>query len=376
MVFQTMTELVITHWGTQGRQQYTIETSEASHISLKNRSIQRIDLSGLAGCKQLERLDLGGNLIEQIDLTPLATCGCLQALDISSNRLHTLDLYPLQVISTLDSLDLSANPLESVDITPVFPKVRISLRRGTKVILSLIYRYLLKLSDLSIISLTDSLDSMHYSPKIHWATVEEQIGDYGLPKILSSIHQILEMAKASDRFPLQRGLMAAFGLEELGGYDGEPEDLLSELHAEDSLESVRDVILDTSANLLKEQIKNGHSTLFLDSEKIAESRASLLTPQLAERRKREVSEAPVFKQGNSYDLSGLVLTYYGYEMIRAVGLGLETMDTGFEQLGDCLQVAGLCINETEDPAELESFKESFSKSLQTYVYQRIELSQG
>jgi len=376
MVSYAMTDLVITHWGPQGRQQYTTEASDASHIGLKNRSIKRIDLSGLAGCRQLNRLDLSSNLIEKINLTPLASCRCLQGLDISSNKLQALDLYPLRKIFTLNSLDFSSNPLESVDITPVFPRAKISMSRGTKVILSLIYRYLLTLGDVSKVVLTDGFDSSEYSPKIHWATVEEQVNDYGLAKILSSMHEVLETVSASDRFPLQRGLMTAFSLEELGGYDGNPKNLLSQINTEDSFESVRDVVLDTAAKLLMDQIRNGGSTLFLDSEKIADSRASLLTPHLAERRKREVSEAPVLKRRDSYDLSALALTFYGFQIICALGLGLRPVDTGFEQLGDSFHAAGLCVNRTDDPADLEAFKTNFSESLQTYVYQRIELSQG
>ncbi len=376
MVPQSMAELVITHWGPQGRQRYTRESSDASHISLRNRSIKKIDLSGLAGCNQLNRLDLSHNVIEHIDLTPLATCRNLQILDISANKLQTLDLYSLQRIFTLNSLDLSSNPLPSLDITPVFPRAAISLSRGTKVILGLIYRYLLKLNHLSTVTLTDSSDSLEYSPKIHWATVEQQVDDYGVAKILAYIREMLVTTKASDRFPLQRGLMTAFILEELGGYDGDPNNLLSQINAQDSFESARDVILDTAAKLLIEQVRNEGSTLFLDSERIADSRASLLTPHLAERRKREISEAPVLKQKGSYDLSALALTFYGFEIIRALGLGLKPVDTGFEQLDDSLRAAGLCINETNDPTELDAFKANFSKSLQTYVYKKIEFSQG
>jgi hypothetical protein len=170
--------------------------------------------------------------------------------------------------------------------------------------------------------------------------------------------------------------MAAFALEEIGGYDGDPNHLLSEINMEHSFVYVRNLILDTAAKLLAEQIRNGGSTLFLDSEKIADSRASVLTAHLAERRKIEACEAPVFKQSDSYDLSALALTFYGFEMIRALGLGLNAVDSGYEQLNKSLQAADLSVNETDNLSELQAFKASFSESLRAYVYQKIELSQG
>jgi Leucine-rich repeat (LRR) protein len=81
-----------------------------------------IDLSGVAGCRSLQILDLGfNNTIRELDLSPLATCTGLQQLDLSECRnLEELDLTPLGSLPSLEYLYLSRScPYDKIDLTPL-----------------------------------------------------------------------------------------------------------------------------------------------------------------------------------------------------------------------------------------------------------------
>ncbi len=67
-----------------------------------------VDLAPIAGCTQLESLDLSNNLLQSLDLWPLMRCRRLNILSLRSNRLTRVDVSPLFLCPNLRDVNLDS----------------------------------------------------------------------------------------------------------------------------------------------------------------------------------------------------------------------------------------------------------------------------
>ncbi|KAJ8901726.1 hypothetical protein NDN08_003932 [Rhodosorus marinus] len=113
---------------------WQLSTCRLKEVSLAANRIEKIDLSALSHCQDLETLYLQRNRLCRIDLAPLADCRKLEKVWLQSNELIEIDLGPLKTCTNLRSLYLEDNRLEgSIDLTPLghIPQLRsLSLKRN------------------------------------------------------------------------------------------------------------------------------------------------------------------------------------------------------------------------------------------------------
>jgi len=113
---------------------WQLSTCRLKEVSLAANKIEKIDLSALSHCQDLETLYLQRNRLCRIDLAPLADCRKLEKVWLQSNELIEIDLGPLKACTNLRSLYLEDNRLGgSIDLTPLghIPQLRsLSLKRN------------------------------------------------------------------------------------------------------------------------------------------------------------------------------------------------------------------------------------------------------
>ncbi len=88
-------------------------------LDLRYSGLQAISLEPLGSCPRLERLELTGNALTSLNLGPLATCAKLRELWLRDNQIAGLDLEPLAAGDSLRTLVLSNNYLTGLDLTPL-----------------------------------------------------------------------------------------------------------------------------------------------------------------------------------------------------------------------------------------------------------------
>ncbi|RDE15276.1 MAG: hypothetical protein C4K48_04320 [Candidatus Thorarchaeota archaeon] len=337
-----MEEITIRYWSPHGRQEETKFHREHSKIDLIMRAAKRIDLSDVRMCTSLQTLDLSHNMLEELDLTPLTGCSLLKQLRIRSNHLTRLDLWPLLDCMSLSEIDISENRLQNLDLSPVF--LRSSVRADSSVVLSAdaLLHYVFTQDELNRRFQLVRGDGAPWTahPVIIWMEYADLAHRIEWNSIKKRIDSLLCMMTEDNWFGVQRGLLSGLGMEELAGFDGNPKQLLKGTDGNMSFKDARRVVFDNAIELLEEQLENGGPTLFLDTDRMRETRASKLIPGIAERRKQEVEEVILPVKGSKVNLETLWMTHYGFEILKALRLdlttnleGLHIVRTSFEELG-------------------------------------------
>ena len=337
-----MEEITIRYWSPHGRQEETKFHREHSKIDLVMRAARRIDLSDISRCTSLQTLDLSHNMLDELDLTPLNGCSSLRELRIRSNHITRLDLWPLLDCMDLNEIDISENRLHSLDLSPVF--LRSSVRMDSSVVMSAdaLLRYVFTRDELNRRFQLVRSDGAPWTapPVIIWTEYADLGRKVEWSGIKRRIDSLLGLVTEDHWFGVQRGLLSGFGMEELAGFDGNPMQLLKDTRGNMSFKDARRTVFDNVIGLLQEQLDHGGSTLFLDTDRMRKTRASKLIPGIVERRKMEVEKVVLPIKGSNVLLEPLWLTHYGYQILRALRLGLTTnleglhiIRTSFDELG-------------------------------------------
>ncbi len=367
-----MNEFVISYTSPFGRQQETGYCTNDTRIDLYMRSVQEIELEPISSCHQLQVLELSKNQIQEIDLNPLASCSKLRRIRIRENRLESINLWPLSGNDSLEEIDLASNDIKELDASPVLPRSLVILDWTVKVLLNPVFRYTLRLRDMSRIRMEGSHpDTETLTPMIEWIDYKEQSKKLGWCEVSRRIELLFRRFTQEDWFAFQRGLLKGFSLEELGGFDGDPSRLFNIWKEAKSFDEARNRIYDSTINLLEIQVKNRGSTLFLDVDKMQYTRASKLIPEIASRRAKEIARAPVHVENGRVNLRNLCLTHHGLSLVMALGLGTTTDSSGLNRLRNAFNQIGLTLNTTDDLLESEV---KASSGLKQHVYNLVESS--
>ena len=356
-----MTVITIKYWGHHGRQEEKKFQCGDRKIDMIMRAAQRVDLSEVSNCTELEILNLSNNMIKEIDFTPLSTCDSITTLLLENNHLTTLDLWPLADCDSLVTLDLKNNRLAGLDLTPVFLQTHIELDSSVVISADYLLRFALTSEQLKKRFLLVKPDRAPWTatPVIIWNTYEALAEKIEWSQIRQRIHTILKQTNEGDWYAFQRGLLMGFSLEELAGYDGDPWNLLSTTSHDMIFTTARQTIFDRVIELLDEQVETGGSTLFLDTAAMKTTRASKLIPKIVEARKREMENTVIQTKGSVALMNSLWLTHYGFKILQALDVGIQHYGDGLHRMRESLgdlgfdlkteEVTSIASNVTVDP---------------------------
>ncbi|MGY5864003.1 MAG: leucine-rich repeat domain-containing protein [Candidatus Thorarchaeota archaeon] len=372
-----MTEITIKYWGHQGRQEERKFQCDDRKIDMVMRTAQRVDLSELTKCTELEVLNLTNNMIEEIDLSPLASSKLLTTLQLENNHLTSLDLWSLARSKSLTNLDLKNNRLPGLDLTPLFLRAHIELDSFVVISADYILRYGLTSDQLEKRFLLVRPDKAPWTatPVIIWNKYETLAKKMEWSDIHQRISTILDQVDERDWFAIQRGLLMGLSLEEIAGYDGDPRDLLSTTTDDMDFTTARNAVFDRAIELLDSQVEVGGSTLFLDTESMKITRASKLIPKIIEARRLEMENAIVQTKGSVALMNSLWFTHYGFKILQALDVGMQHYGDGLGRMKESLEELGFELK-TEEVASIATTQTIYpinaSDSLKKYVSHLIE----
>jgi hypothetical protein len=265
----------------------------------------------LANLRSLQDIDLAENSLESLDLSVISSCVGIQRLRLNGNPLKDIDLWPVSNWQVLSELNLENTSLGQIDVSALFACTNLSA---------------LTIDD-SIELLADSLFKYHERPewlsedaasKIQWRNYETLASLIGWPQTFGHIERSLQYIDRKNWFSSQRGILDGFSIAVLGGFDGDPADILKLAENTSNYTEAQDAIIEGVVDLLENQFEQGGSTLFLDIEVLSETRASRLIPRIHELRENEINETYIPVVQGMADLRYLWLTNYGFSILSTM----------------------------------------------------------
>ena len=302
--------------------------------------MKSIVLDSLVSCIGLQRLRLNGNQFQEIDLWPLIHCKELLEVNLENNHFDQLDINPLYLVRSLtnltvdESLEYSAEALFKYTERPQW------------------------------LSETDAL-------KIKWLDFKQCTVSTDWSKTYSYVQRILNHISQGDWYPTQRGLLDWFDMGELGGYDGNPENLIEFSSETKDFEVTKNLISERMAELLDEQFEKSGPTLFLDIEHLSSTRASKLIPRIHELREKEIEETFIPVIDGMADLRFLWLTYYGFSILSTMGVKDVKLNLAmFRKIQDAMERIDvtLRIEHVTSRPEPPSIWNNSSDSIKEYIF--------
>ncbi|MFX1264614.1 MAG: hypothetical protein ACFFH0_04505, partial [Promethearchaeota archaeon] len=129
-----------------------------------------------------------------------------------------------------------------------------------------------------------------------------------------------------------------------------------------------DSIYDRAVELLSNQITTGGPTLFLNIGKMRNTRASKLIPEITMQRQVEMESLsiPVLR-GRAF-LQSLWLTSHGFQLLKALRIGLSTDSRGLEEVKAAVAEMGYDLRiERVDSVQRIHWKET-TESYRAFVF--------
>ena len=361
--------------------------TNTTRVSLDYRPLDSIDLEPLRKCPMLRELSLKSCILNSINLTPIENCTEMTRLDLSGNRLKAVDLSPLTNLAKLEYLNIASNGLHKIDLTPLTGLIHLKglILRGnglseldvTPLALSSQLRYLTFGSDVRIVA--DYL-LQHYGPNLVRNNIE-----VFQESISTAANVVRCLAKSGDCKELQKILlqmldnptsimekqfhiMRVLGMSELEGLDAPLYKIIKTAPITNGLEDFIDYIYSETIEIMQIQIDEGGFIAFFDIDKMKDTFAAHLIPKILKRRQLEFENLCLYQnESGIIDLIPMWMTSFGYNILRALDMGLEVEAKDFDKIEKSLKKVNLrvCIS-------LESAKESVSISneLRDFVISR------
>jgi len=368
-----MDEITIRYWSPHGRQEERKFHRGHSKIDLVMRAANRVDLTNLQECSRLEILDLSNNMIETLDLTPLQNCSTLKEICLRGNHLVNLDLWPLVQCPDLEVLDLSENRLHRIDLSPVFLKTRVIMDSSVVIHADQLLRYIFTRKELTERFYLKRPDGAPWSatPVIIWLDFETSSEEANWEILRKRVTMLIKSLPKEKWFNCQRGFLQSLDMAELSGYDGNPIHLIETTESDMSYSEARSAIYDRTLDLLEDQLTNNGPTLFLDVERMKNTRASKLIPQIIELREKEIENTTLQIKGSRIFLRPLWLTHYGLTILKAMNMGLTTDSEGLNRIQSSLAELDLLVQTKKVKAVQPTSSGKGSLRLRHYVFKYI-----
>jgi hypothetical protein len=115
--------------------------------------------------------------------------------------------------------------------------------------------------------------------------------------------------------------------------------------AESEYANLRAFIRGELTRLLKEQVMQGGPTHFFDINEMQEiPELAVHVPRILELRKKEIRGVTLIDRDGIIDLKSIIMTAWGFELVHALGLGLETDAEGCDAIQRKLYELDLEVN--------------------------------
>jgi len=365
-----MKEITIKYWSPHGRQEETKFQSGHTIIDLVMRAAQRVDLSDISQCNNLEKLNLSHNMLEELNLSPLSGCSSIEEIHLINNHLITLDLWPLLNNLKLDFIDVSENRIQRMDLTPVLQNAQTKLDSSVVVSVDNILRWVYTKEELSNrfqVVRTDGI-SWPVAPVIMWNVYHEMTEQYDWAQLKERIISILKKMAPLHWYGAQRGLFHGLDISAIAGFDGDPQLVLDDAVAKMSFEEARQTIFDTTVELVQNQLETGGPTLFIDVELMRDTSASKLIPLIVDKRREEIENVVLKVKSSNVDLKPLWVTHWGFEILSAADMRFSTDLQGLRMLRKSFADLDLKLRTEEVTTIPEFYKDDYSESMQRHVF--------
>ena len=303
-------------------------------------------------------LDLSENVIEEINLKNLASLKNLQSLSLQGNRIRTIDLFPLHRFQNLRELDLSRNCLQNVNLAPLLLCRNLDIVNVDETTLYNVVDLHIESSIPSVlieaaIRLAQSegrpkwVQNTKYNQFIGYNHYRELIAKLGWKSACEYLTRALRHVDTRDHLTAQREFFRALNMEELACYDGSIFDILMLLPNNETYDKGRENFYNAVIDLLKARLENSCSTNLFDVNKLSESGGVVLVPKILENRKQEMDNLVIREQEDRVDIATLRGTYYGKEILDALGVGEKADSKKVDEIEQVLASMGfsVCISE-------------------------------
>jgi len=322
----------------------------------------------------VETIDLSSRNISQIDLSSLRSNSSLRALHLNENQLSVLDLEPLRGCTNLRSLHLQENQITRLDVTP-----------------------LIRCSKLNSIWLDDDVEN---ETLLSNSNMENRASDYVIDQIgtfdslsnllsLSAVFHVYQLVKKHEPdwkiVHLFHNALALSGLGGAGMLDVKVS-LQRKLLEQIESKTFKDELQEFALSALCAQIDRGGPTVNLDIDFMnLHGDLAIRIDDVLELRQCEMQnvQVPILKWAidnesvelmelagervhTTYaELSYLLLTAYGYEILESLNIGTIIDLDSFCKVEDALESMGFNIVTNIDPTPYDQMSRSSRKVLKS-----------
>jgi len=285
--------------------------TELEEIGLSGLQLQSINLTPLGHCTSLEYLDLNGNQLQTIDLTPLSNCENLRSLKIADNKFVSLDLDPISSCKNLHGISVGANPLQHLDLTPIMMSPLLSIES--------LLGYQLGIAKFPLFTwvpyrLDDLWRYFNYSRPLgshSWSFLHEVAVEYG------------------ENWLVQQDILYAMGLGKYGFIDRNLHEVLIAIDPDTLLIQAQQEMTDIVSKEVATAVDEGRSTIGLDIETLSQdAQLAIRVQKILDLRQREMQQIQLEVVDEKVDLSQLLLTAYGYQILSVMMHSRHPIDFG------------------------------------------------
>jgi len=275
------------------------ESASLQMINLSGNNLKSVDLSPLSSSGNLQYLYLNGNQLERINLSPLSACEYLHSLWLGQNQIKKIDISPLNFCPSLQKIDVLDNQFETIDVTPL------------------------------------TGDRQIYSDAQRTAWLSCKDSSYGRPSASYSwryLHQVAEGLGEDCR--IQQDILSALGLARYGFIGCDLRKILLRISPQKTIKDAQNRVTKLLVKNIAATVDDGGATTGLKLEELLtqHDQIAVRTHHIIELRNDEVEQVVIPVNGNKVDLRELWLTSYGYDILSALDMRLDTDLTGLMQV--------------------------------------------
>jgi hypothetical protein len=262
-------------------------------------------------------------------------------------------------------LSLARNQLRRVDISPLlFSKRLESLTFDDGVILESLF-----LPELTALNwgfeenrhAIIEVDLGNLFHRISWSTFTDLASKF------------MHNASPLQQREFQNSLLHRLGLFHFDIVDFNLDAVIRTLPPDSSLESFTEVVKQVAFKALSEHVNDGGYSHFINIDEVRKNPdLAVLAPAILEARKQEQKGIVVEEMDGIFDLRPLWMTSYGFDLLSALRMGLDTDQQGMDQVILHADQTGFDLRTRI--RENRSTKESYTDPISQYILKRAELT--
>ena len=192
----------------------------------------------------------------------------------------------------------------------------------------------------------------------------------GWESALEDLNQLAADFEPRELTELGFAILSELGLEEFIGIDFDIMQFLTSLDSFPENESLQSWLKPKLRDILEKQIAKGGPTALLDIDRMSKTNLASLIPRILDLRMKEAQSARIYINDGVADLRDLWTTSYGFAVLRAMGMGLETGSKGARQVEKTMNEAGYPI-ELRSGSRPMGEMQNLSKGMRDYIHNSL-----